>query len=141
MDAPIPGSLGSTYGGNPVACAAALAVLDVIQEEGLLARAEHIGEVLMRELRALERTYSVIGDVRGLGAMVGIELVRDRKSREPAPEETKRVQGEALKRGVIFPTAGLYGNVVRFLVPLTIPDDALLEGIAVLGEAFAAAAK
>lgn len=141
MDAPIPGSLGSTYGGNPVACAAALAVLDVIQEEGLLARADHIGEILMRELRALERTYPVIGDVRGLGAMVGIELVRDRKSREPAPEETKRVQAEALKRGVIFPTAGLYGNVVRFLVPLTIPDDALLEGIAVLGEAFGAATK
>lgn len=138
MDAPILNAIGSTYGGNPVACAAALAVLDVIEEEGLLARAERIGEVLTRELRALERTYPVIGDVRGLGAMVGMELVRDRKTREPAPEETKRVQVEALKRGVIFPTAGVYGNVVRFLVPLTIPDDALLEGLSVLEEAFAA---
>ncbi len=139
MDAPLPGSIGSTYGGNPVACAAALAVLDVIEEEALLARAGQIGEILMRELRALERTYPVIGDVRGLGAMVGVELVRDRRSREPAPEETKRVQVEALKRGVIFPTAGVYGNVVRFLVPLTVTDDALFEGIEVLGEALAAA--
>ncbi len=70
-----------------------------------------------------------------------MELVRDRKTREPAPEETKRVQAECLRRGVIFPTAGVYGNVVRFLVPLTIPDDALLEGLAVLGEAFASATK
>ena len=98
-------------------------------------------------LGMLEKGHVTVDDILllfiylELGAMVGIELVRDRKSREPAPEETKRVQGEALKRGVIFPTAGLYGNVVRFLVPLTIPDDALLEGIAVLGEAFAAAAK
>lgn len=99
MDAPVLGGIGSTYGGNPVACAAALAVLDVIREEGLLARAERIGEILIRELRALERTYPVIGDVRGLGAMVGVELVRDRKSREPDPETTKRVQLEALKRG------------------------------------------
>jgi len=137
MDAPVLGGIGSTYGGNPVACAAALAVLDVVKEEGLLARAVHIGEVLTRELRALERTYAVIGDVRGLGAMVGIELVRDRKTREPDPETTKRVQLEALKRGVVFPIAGVYGNVVRFLVPLTIPDDALLEGIEVLREAFA----
>ncbi len=137
MDAPVLGGIGSTYGGNPVACAAALAVLDVIKEEGLLARAVHIGEVLTRELRALERTYAVIGDVRGLGAMVGIELVRDRKTREPDPETTKRVQLEALKRGVVFPIAGVYGNVVRFLVPLTIPDDALLEGIEVLREALA----
>lgn len=139
MDAPVLGGIGSTYGGNPVACAAALAVLDVIKEEGLLARAQHIGEILMRELRALERSFSVIGDVRGLGAMVGIELVRDRKTREPDADTTKRVQVEALKRGVVFPTAGVYGNVVRFLVPLTIPDEALLEGLSVLGEGFAAA--
>jgi len=141
MDAPVLGGIGSTYGGNPVACAAALAVLDVIKEDGLLARARHIGEVLMRELRALERTYSVIGDVRGLGAMVGVELVTDRKTREPDPGTTKRVQLEALRRGVVFPTAGVYGNVVRFLIPLTIPDEALLEGLAVLSEAFAAATK
>lgn len=141
MDAPVLGAIGSTYGGNPVACVAALAVLDVIKEEGLLARARHIGEILMRELRALERSFSVIGDVRGIGAMMGMELVRDRKTREPAPEDTKRVQMEALKRGVIFPTAGVYANVVRFLMPLTISDDALLEGLSVLEEAFAATAK
>lgn len=141
MDAPVLGGIGSTYGGNPVACAAALAVLDVIKDEGLLARAKHIGEVLMRELRAMERTYPVIGDVRGMGAMVGVELVADRKTREPDPETTKRVQLETLKRGVVFPTAGVYGNVVRFLVPLTIVDEALLEGLSVLNEGFAAATK
>lgn len=141
MDAPVLGGIGSTFGGNPVACAAALAVLDVIKEENLLSRAEHLGEVLLRELRALERTFPVIGDVRGLGAMVAIELVRDRKTREPDPETTKRVQMEALKRGVIFPTAGVYGNVIRFLLPLTIPEDALLEGLSVLEEAFVVATK
>jgi len=141
MDAPVLGGIGSTYGGNPVACAAALAVLDVIKEENLLSRAERIGEILLRELRALERTYPVIGDVRGLGAMVGMELVRDRKTREPDPETTKRVQLESLKRGVVFPTAGVYGNVIRFLVPLTIPEDALLEGLEVIGSALATVAE
>ncbi|MCR4392024.1 MAG: 4-aminobutyrate--2-oxoglutarate transaminase [Candidatus Acetothermia bacterium] len=141
MDAPIPGAIGSTYGGNPVACAAALAVLDVIEEEKLLDRAVHIGEVLTKGLRDLARHFPVIGEVRGVGAMMAMELVRDRKTKEPAPEITKAVQQEALRRGVVFPTAGLYGNVIRFLVPLTTPDDALAEGLAVLGEAFAAAVK
>ncbi|MCS7240260.1 MAG: 4-aminobutyrate--2-oxoglutarate transaminase [Candidatus Bipolaricaulota bacterium] len=136
MDALIPGAIGSTYGGNPVACAAALAVLDVIEEENLLARADHLGRIIRRELSRFMEKFPVIGEVRGLGAMVGIELVRDKKSKEPAPELTKSVQQEALHRGVLFATAGLHGNVIRFLLPLTTPDDALLEGLAVLEDAF-----
>ncbi len=139
MDAPIPGSIGGTYVGNPLACAAALAVLDIFEEEGLAERAEHIGEVLREGFLALKEKYEIIGDVRGLGAMVGMELVRDRRTKEPATEETRRVAREAIARGLIFPTAGLYGNVIRVLVPLVISDAELQEGIEILDEAFAAA--
>jgi len=136
MDRPIPGSLGGTYVGNPVACAAAMAVLDVVEEEGLLARAEHIGTLLKKGLERIQARFPIVGEVRGLGAMVGMELVRDRETKEPATEETGRIQREALRRGLIFPTAGIYGNVVRFLVPLVTPDDALEEGLSILEEAF-----
>ncbi|MGB9757882.1 MAG: 4-aminobutyrate--2-oxoglutarate transaminase [Candidatus Bipolaricaulaceae bacterium] len=139
MDALIPGAIGSTFGGNPVGCAAALAVLDIVEEEGLLARAMRLGELIKRELTRMAEKFPVIGEVRGLGAMVGMELVKDRKTKEPAPEITKAVQQEALRRGVIFATAGLYGNVIRFLLPLTTPEDAVLEGLSVLEEAFQAA--
>ncbi|MGC9530542.1 MAG: 4-aminobutyrate--2-oxoglutarate transaminase [Candidatus Bipolaricaulaceae bacterium] len=140
MDAPIPGSLGGTYVGNPLACAAAMAVLDVVEEEGLLARAEHIGRVLTEGLQRIQERHPLVGEVRGLGAMVGMELVRHPASKEPATEETARIQREAIRRGLIFPTAGLHGNVIRFLVPLVTPDDALEEGLAILEEAFDAAA-
>ncbi|MFN3346376.1 MAG: aspartate aminotransferase family protein, partial [Candidatus Bipolaricaulaceae bacterium] len=92
MDALPAGSIGSTYGGNPVACAAALAVIQVVEEEGLLARAQRLGEILRRELERLAQKFPVIGEVRGLGAMVGLELVKDRKTKEPAPELTKAIQ-------------------------------------------------
>ncbi|MBC7097562.1 4-aminobutyrate--2-oxoglutarate transaminase [Candidatus Bipolaricaulota bacterium] len=139
MDRPIPGSLGGTYVGNPVACAAALAVLDVVEEEGLLARAEHIGSLLRKGLARLQANFPIVGEVRGLGAMVGMELVRDRATKEPATEETGRIQREALRRGLIFPTAGVHGNVIRFLIPLITPDDALEEGLSILEEAFQSA--
>lgn len=138
MDALPPGSIGSTYGGNPVACAAALAVIQVVEEEGLLARAQRLGEILKRELERLAQKFPVIGEVRGLGAMVALELVKDRKTKEPAPELTKAIQREALVRGLLFPTAGLYGNVIRFLLPLVTPEDALLEGLSILEAAFQA---
>jgi len=138
MDKPIPGAIGGTYVGNPVACAAALAVLDVVEEEGLVARADHIGGLLHRGLERIAARFPIVGEVRGLGAMVGMELVKDPATKTPAKEETARIQKEALRRGLIFPTAGVYGNVIRFLVPLTIPDDALAEGIALLEQAFEA---
>jgi 4-aminobutyrate aminotransferase/(S)-3-amino-2-methylpropionate transaminase len=138
MDALPPGSIGSTFGGNPVACAAALAVLDVIKEENLLVKAQKLGETLKHGLSRLAEKFAVIGEVRGLGAMVGMELVRDRRTKEPAPDLTKAIQQEALRRGLIFASAGLYGNVIRFLLPLTTPEDAVQEGLSVLEEAFKA---
>jgi 4-aminobutyrate aminotransferase/(S)-3-amino-2-methylpropionate transaminase len=138
MDALPPGSIGSTFGGNPVACAAALAVLDVIEEENLLVKAQKLGEILKHGLSRLAEKFAVIGEVRGLGAMVGMELVRDRRTKEPAPDLTKAIQQEALRRGLIFASAGLYGNVIRFLLPLTTPEDAVQEGLSVLEEAFKA---
>ncbi|MGQ9700532.1 MAG: 4-aminobutyrate--2-oxoglutarate transaminase [Candidatus Bipolaricaulaceae bacterium] len=136
MDAPIPGAIGSTYGGNPVACSAALAVLDIIEEEGLLERATKIGEILKSELERMAQEYPFVGEVRGLGAMVGVELVKDRTTKEPASELTKAIQMESLKHGLIFATAGLYGNVIRFLLPLTTPEEALREGLAILEASF-----
>jgi 4-aminobutyrate aminotransferase/(S)-3-amino-2-methylpropionate transaminase len=138
MDALPPGSIGSTFGGNPVACAAALAVLDVIEEENLLVKAQKLGEILKHGLSRLAEKFAVIGEVRGLGAMVGMELVRDRRTKEPAPDLTKAIQQEALRRGLIFASAGLYGNVIRFLLPLSTPEDAVQEGLSVLEEAFKA---
>ncbi len=126
MDGPAPGGLGGTYAGNPLACAAALAVLDIFAEEGVLARAETLGRRLMDHLRGLQGRHRQIGDVRGLGAMLAIELVRDPDSREPAPEIADRMLVAAREGGLVLLKAGLYGNVIRVLVPLTI-EDALLE--------------
>lgn len=136
MDALIPGAIGSTYGGNPVALAAALAVLEIIEEQDLLGRAVRLGETLKRELSRMAEKYPTIGEVRGLGAMVGVELVCDRHTKEPATALTKAVQREAIQRGLLFASAGLYGNVIRFLLPLTTPEDAVLEGLSALEEAF-----
>jgi len=133
------GGLGGTYGGNPVACAAALAVIDVMQRECLPDRAARIGARLTAGLTALARQHRPIGDVRGLGAMVAIELVKDPATKEPDKALTGRLLAEALKRGLLLLSAGTYGNVVRILVPLSVDDATLDEGLDVLGEALAAA--
>ncbi|MFZ0995663.1 MAG: 4-aminobutyrate--2-oxoglutarate transaminase [Candidatus Dormiibacterota bacterium] len=132
MDAPWPGQLGSTYGGNPVACAAALAVLDVIDQEGLLARAAVIGSILEERMQEWQRRYRLVGDVRVLGAMAGLELVRDRGTREPAPEETKKIIDGCRDRGLMALGAGPHHNVIRTLMPLNIPDELLLQGLDIL---------
>jgi len=137
MDAPPEGGIGGTYVGNPVACAAALAVLDVIEEENLLKRAQEIGRYMMRRFQEMQTKYELIGDVRGLGAMVAIELVKDRKTKEPAAEETAAIVKEALKNGALFARAGLYSNVIRLLVPLVITDEQLEEGLNILEAAIA----
>lgn len=131
MDAPAPGGLGGTYGGNPVACAAALAVLDVIEEENLMARAQSIGETLRARFGAMAKTeeFQCIGDIRGLGAMTAIELVKDREARTPAPELTKAVTQHALRNGLVLLSCGIYGNTVRVLAPLTISEETLAEGL------------
>ena len=132
------GGLGGTYGGNPLACAAALAVLEVMETEQLPARAAAIGTRIRQRFTQWQRTHRWIGDVRGLGAMMAIELVTDPASREPAKELTGRVQAEALKRGLILLSAGTLGNVIRVLVPLTVSDAVLDEGLDAMEQAVGA---
>lgn len=132
MDAPLPGGLGGTYAGSPLGCAAALAVLDVIESEGLCARAERQGAMLRARLQDMRSRWPCIGEVRGLGAMVAMELVRDRRPDSPDAEITKALVQSAGRRGLVLLSCGIYGNVIRFLAPLTIPDAQLAEGLAIL---------
>ena len=138
MDAPAPGGLGGTYAGSPLGCAAALAVLRVFESDHLLERANAIGARLTNGLRQLARTTPEICDVRGLGAMVAIELCRNGDARQPDAELTKRIVGEAARRGLILLSCGTSANVIRILVPLTAADPLLDEGMAILAESLAA---
>ena len=132
MDAPGDSAIGGTYVGNPVACAAALAVLDEIDRLDLCARAREIGEALTHRMRSLQARVPQLGDVRGLGSMIGLEFVRDPATREPAPELAERVAEYALQHGLVLLKAGLYGNVIRNLAPLVITDAELAEALDVL---------
>ncbi len=134
MDAPHPGGIGGTYGGSPVGCAAGLAVLDVIEEEGLVARAQVLGELLMTELRRLAERFAVIGEVRGLGAMVAMELVSDRATKAPAADLTKALVQRAGRNGLVLLSCGVFGNVIRILAPLTASEEIVREGLAILDE-------
>jgi 4-aminobutyrate aminotransferase / (S)-3-amino-2-methylpropionate transaminase / 5-aminovalerate transaminase len=141
MDSVHVGGLGGTYGGNPVAAAAALAVLDKIETEGLLDRSRALGETIEGRLRSFEKRFGAVGDVRGRGAMRAMELVADRATKEPLDAATMNALARsALERGLIVLTAGTYGNVVRLLPPITIDDGLLDEGLDLLEEAFAATA-
>ena len=135
MDAPGPGGLGGTYAGNPVACAAGLAVLDVMRDERLPERAARIGSVVEERMRSWATEHDLVGDVRVMGAMAGMELVRDRKTKTPADTETASLLGLARERGLILLRAGMHHNVIRTLMPLTIPDEQLDEGLDILGAA------
>jgi len=134
MDAPGPGGLGGTYAGSPIACAAGLAVLEVIESENLCARAEVIGATLTGALRELQREIPAVGEVRGLGAMVAMELVRNRDPHAPDADLTKALVKRAAEKGLVILSCGLYGNVIRFLVPLTAPDQIVREGLAIIAE-------
>jgi 4-aminobutyrate aminotransferase/(S)-3-amino-2-methylpropionate transaminase len=138
MDAPGDNAVGGTYVGNPVAQAAALAVLDVIEDEGLLERATRVGETVRGRMSGWQQRYPQIGDVRGLGAMLAIELVRDPATKEPAPELAGRVAEEAAKRGLLLLKAGVFGNCIRVLCPLVITDAELEEGLEAWEEALGA---
>jgi len=131
MDASNPGGLGGTYAGNPIACASAHAVLDVIESEKLCDRANAIGNIIIDRCKALQNNSNLncIGDVRGLGAMCAVELVKDKASGEPAPELTAALLKAANERGLILLSCGTYGNVIRFLVPLTASDELVREGM------------
>ncbi|MGH6736352.1 MAG: 4-aminobutyrate--2-oxoglutarate transaminase [Methyloceanibacter sp.] len=131
MDASNPGGLGGTYAGNPVACAAAHAVLDAIEEERLCERAQAIGKIIVDRCNEIKSRSNLncIGDVRGLGAMCAVELVKDNASAEPAPQLTQTVMKVANEKGLILLSCGTYGNVIRFLVPLTAGDDIVRDGM------------
>lgn len=140
LDAPHAGGLGGTYGGNPLACAAGLAVLDAMEKERIPARAQRTGDRIKARFRGWADQYPCIGDVRGLGAMVAMELVTDRQTRTPDKAVTTRVLSGALARGLVLLSAGSYGNVIRVLAPLTADDSLIDEGLAVFGAALEAAA-
>jgi 4-aminobutyrate aminotransferase/(S)-3-amino-2-methylpropionate transaminase len=132
MDSVHVGGLGGTYGGNPVACAAALATIDEIERMNLPARAEKIGEKLRGRALSWQKKHPLIGDVRGLGAMVAMEFVKDRQTREPAKEFTVKLVQRCVENGVILIYAGTHSNVLRYLVPLIITDEQLDEGLEVI---------
>jgi 4-aminobutyrate aminotransferase/(S)-3-amino-2-methylpropionate transaminase len=137
MDSSHVGGLGGTYGGNPIACAAALAVIKMIEDEKLVERAAHVGRILFESLNALQKKYPIIGEVRGRGAMVAMELVHA-GTKDPNPEAMAKVIKYCQSKGVLILTAGTYGNVIRFLPPVVITDELLKDALGVLAEAFAA---
>jgi 4-aminobutyrate aminotransferase/(S)-3-amino-2-methylpropionate transaminase len=138
MDATNPGGLGGTFGGNPVACAAALAVIDVLLEEKLPDRAKQLGDRALLRMRAWKERHSQVGDVRGLGAMVAMELVADRATREPAGTMTNDVLRYCHTHGLVLLKAGLYDNVIRLLFPLTASEQEVDHGLDILEEALRA---
>jgi 4-aminobutyrate aminotransferase / (S)-3-amino-2-methylpropionate transaminase / 5-aminovalerate transaminase len=136
MDAPHVGGLGGTYGGNPVACAAALGAIKTIEEQDLVGAARRLGEIMLPALRDLQSRHSTIGDVRGRGAMVAVELVRP-GTKEPDSSAASAVAAFCHREGVLVLTAGTYGNVLRFLPPLVMPEHLLEEALTILDKAFA----
>ncbi len=139
MDGIHVGGLGGTFGGNPLACAAAIAVLDQVERDGLVERARRIGEVAAERLRDIAERHEAVGDVRGRGAMVAMELVEDRETKRPAKGIATRIIEECVREGVIVLKAGTYDNVIRLLPPLTIDEGLLADGLDVLDKAVAAA--
>jgi len=141
MDAPGVGGLGGTFGGNPLSCVAALAAIETIEKEGLLARSAEIGKRFEERARSWQKRWNLVGEVRGLGGMCAIELVRDARTKEPADTETKELSKYCYEHGLINITAGTYGNVMRILVPLVVTDEQFDEGMDVLEAGLASVAE
>ncbi|KTC20051.1 MULTISPECIES: 4-aminobutyrate--2-oxoglutarate transaminase [Pseudomonas] len=137
MDAIAPGGLGGTYAGSPIACAAALAVMEVFEEEKLLDRSKAVGERLVTGLRKIQDKHPIIGDVRALGSMIAVEVFDKAGSHTPNPTAVAAVVAKARDKGLILLSCGTYGNVLRILVPLTSPDEQLDKGLAIIEECFA----
>jgi 4-aminobutyrate aminotransferase/(S)-3-amino-2-methylpropionate transaminase len=134
MDHPQVGGLGGTFAGNPVSCRAGVAVLDQFEKKNLLARGKKIGDRVMKKFRELHEQHPIIGDVRGLGAMVGMELVVDRKTKEPATAFTKQLVARCREKGLLMISAGTYSNIIRPLMPLVITDEQLEKGLSIIEE-------
>jgi 4-aminobutyrate aminotransferase / (S)-3-amino-2-methylpropionate transaminase / 5-aminovalerate transaminase len=137
MDSVHPFGIGGTYGANPVSCSAALAVLEIFEEENLLERAEVLGRKVKSRLDTFKEKYEIIGDVRGLGPMLGMELVKERERKEPAPDQAKELAKFCADRGLLILVCGNLSNVVRLLMPLVITDDQLERGLTILEEGLA----
>jgi 4-aminobutyrate aminotransferase / (S)-3-amino-2-methylpropionate transaminase / 5-aminovalerate transaminase len=137
MDAPAVGGLGGTFAGNPLSCAAALATLDLFEKTNLLTRANELGDRFQRRAREWQRRWPIVGDVRGLGGMQAIELVKSQETKTPAADETKQITQYCYEHGLVTITAGSYSNVIRILVPLVATNDQIDEGLAVLESALA----
>jgi 4-aminobutyrate aminotransferase/(S)-3-amino-2-methylpropionate transaminase len=138
MDAPAVGGLGGTFAGNPLSCAAALATLDLFEKTNLLTRANELGDRFQRRAREWQRRWPIVGDVRGLGGMQAIELVKSQETKAPATDETKQITQYCYEHGLITITAGSYSNVIRILVPLVATNEQIDEGLDVLESALAA---
>jgi 4-aminobutyrate aminotransferase/(S)-3-amino-2-methylpropionate transaminase len=138
MDAPGPGGLGGTFAGNPLSCAAASATLDLFEKTNLLTRANELGDRFQRRAREWQRRWPIVGDVRGLGGMQAIELVKSQETKTPAADETKQITQYCYEHGLITITAGSYSNVIRVLVPLVATNEQMDEGLGVLESALAA---
>jgi 4-aminobutyrate aminotransferase/(S)-3-amino-2-methylpropionate transaminase len=140
MDAPPPGTLGGTYSGNPVSCAAALAVLDIYEREDLATRSQEVGKLVTDRFLKMQQAFPAIGEVRGLGGMVAMELVKDRTTKEPDSHLASDILSAAHHRGLVLIKAGMFDNVLRVLVPLCITDEQLQQGLDIFDEAFTAVA-
>ena len=136
MDAPHAGGLGGTYSGNPLSCKAALAVLEILLEDNLLERSRELGEILEKRFTDLADRYEIIGDVRGKGPMLALELVKDRQTKEPAAENAKELVRICYEKGLVILSCGNFGNVIRTLMPFVITDEQLDKGLSILEDAF-----
>ena len=138
MDAVLPGTIGGTFSGNPLACAAALKVIEIMQRDDFAGRSMEIGKKVMRRYGEWKEKYEVVGDVRGLGGMIGLEFVKDKASKEPNAAIVKAIVQEAAQHGLMVENAGIYGNVIRFLAPLVMTDEQLEAGLTILENAIKA---
>ena len=136
LDHPQIGGMGGTYGGNPISCAASLAVIKAFEEDDILQKAKDLGRKMKSSFDRMALNFACIGEVRGLGPMLALEIVKDRKTRTPDPELTRKIIGNAHAKGLIIMACGNYGNVIRTLAPLTIDDESLERGLAILEQAF-----
>lgn len=137
MDAPTPGRIGGTYGGNPMACAAALATIDYIEKEDLCAKATHIGAKITNKMEVLKQRYTQFGDIRSLGAMVAVEFVKDSESKTPDKDTVTAIISACVHRGLLVMGAGIFGNVIRFLPPLVMTDEQIEQAMAIFSESVA----
>ena len=141
MDSACVGGIGGTYGGSPLACVAALKVIEKIEKENLCEKSFKLGEYIMGRLNEMKEKYQVIGEVRGLGSMIGLEFVKDRETKEPAPEMVKEIINRCFEEGIILINAGLLGNVIRFLPPLVMTIEQAEYGMDVLDKEISKIAK